>query len=619
MEKRLPLALLMSLVFVFIYLQMTAPPPPPPAPEGGITATGDASPVAPGSNTNPDVTAALSGGVPGTSPASPMEPGVPVPFEGNGYRAEFSTRGGGLTWLELTDYHTAPHGSDTLALLEDAGDGIGHFLLRDFNARYPLDTVAWEVERRRSDDNQAQLVFRWAAPDGLRFTRTVTDRADRTSFDLAVEVENLGTQDPGGTLTLIMQGPHGLRDDQAGTQFAGGVTGLAVVRGPEGDDVTKWVGDSLASGEPRRIATGESLVAAGSMTNYFTSVLVPQEGTYVSLAQPAATPDKELLEAAVLAKNPVDEADAARWRDRLRPEHNTNAAVNLVLAAKYPAPGQGTRYDFKAYAGPKDRDLVGQPGFLFLDPILEDAFGSMAWINHALLAILGFFHGLTSNWGVAIILLVVIVRFLLFPLNRIQQSSMARYGATMQRLKPELDALKAKFKGNTRKFNEEQMKLLKREGASPPLGGCLLMFLQFPVWISLFQILRYSIELRHAEFIFWVHDLSRPDQMPLPFSVYGIDYVNVLPILMAVANLVQLRFQPKPADENQAQMQKIMGIMMPLMMLVFLYTYPSGLSLYIFTSSVLGIIEYQIIRRFWPVPGAPGSPAVVPAGKSAAA
>src|SRR5207249_568566 len=120
--------------------------------------------------------------------------------------------------------------------------------------------------------------------------------------------------------------------------------------------------------------------------------------------------------------------------------------------------------------------------------------------------------------------------------------------------------------------NEEQMKLLKAEGVSPPLGGCLLMFIQFPIWISLFQILRTSIELRHAPWIGWVHDLSRPDRMPLPTTILGFDSFNLLPVLMAVATMVQMRFQPKPADESQAQMQKIMGMMMPVMMLFFLYT-----------------------------------------------
>jgi YidC/Oxa1 family membrane protein insertase len=221
---------------------------------------------------------------------------------------------------------------------------------------------------------------------------------------------------------------------------------------------------------------------------------------------------------------------------------------------------------------------------------------------------------MTHNWGVAIILLTLVVRAILFPLNRVQQSSMAKYAATMQRLKPEIDALKAKHKNNTRKFNEEQMKLLRAHGATPPLGGCLLMFLQFPIWISLFQILRTAIELRHAPFALWVDDLSRPDQMPLGFDVMGLDHLNLLPILMALAMIVQMRFQAKTTDPSQAQMQRTMAMIMPVMMLFFLYAYPSGLSLYILTSSLLGILEYQLIRRYWPPPAAPvPAPVVVTA------
>src|SRR5262249_36488207 len=160
--------------------------------------------------------------------------------------------------------------------------------------------------------------------------------------------------------------------------------------------------------------------------------------------------------------------------------------------------------------------------------------------------------------------LTILVRLILFPLNRVNQSGMLRYSAAMQRLKPQLDALKAKYKNNMRKFNEEQMKLLKDEGVRPPLGGCLLMFLQLPVWVSLYQILRTSIELRQAPFIGWVHDLSRPDHlMALPV----IGALNLLPILMAAAQVIQMRLQPPPADAQQAQMQRIMGMMMPVMML----------------------------------------------------
>ena len=185
---------------------------------------------------------------------------------------------------------------------------------------------------------------------------------------------------------------------------------------------------------------------------------------------------------------------------------------------------------------------------------------------------------------------------------------MSKYSAAMGKLKPRLDELKAKYKNNTRKYQEEQMKLLKQEGVTPPLGGCLLMFLQFPIWISLFQILGTSIELRQSAFFGWISDLSRPDQMP--FGFFGFETINLLPILMAIATIVQMRFQPKPADESQAQTQKIMGLIMTVFMLWLLYQYSAGLSLYIFTSSLLGIFEFQVIRRIWPVEGGanPGRP-----------
>ena len=306
--------------------------------------------------------------------------------------------------------------------------------------------------------------------------------------------------------------------------------------------------------------------------------------------------------ASAAAQRAPDGPERAEWERRLAPEFLTNASVRLLLASNTPTADRPTQYGFQVFAGPKDSALAEQPEIgPFLDPIVEDSHGSMAWINHALLAVLRAFHAAFGNWGVAIILLTLLVRVLLFPLNRVQQSSMQRYSAVMQRLKPQLDELKAKHKNNMRKYNEEQMKLLKEHGVRPPLGGCLLMFLQFPIWIALFQILRSSIELRHAPFAFWVHDLSQPDRMPFPW----LGSLNLLPILMAAAQILQMRMQPKPADESQAQMQKMMAWMMPGMMLFFLYGYPSGLALYIFTSSLFGILEYRLVRRLWPPPEVP--------------
>ena len=109
----------------------------------------------------------------------------------------------------------------------------------------------------------------------------------------------------------------------------------------------------------------------------------------------------------------------------------------------------------------------------------------------------------------------------------------------------------------------------------------------------------------------WIDDLSRPDAMPL--GIAGFETLNVLPILMAAATILQMRSQAKPADEQQAQTQKVMGTIMPLFMLWFLYDYPSGLSLYIFTSSLLGVFEMRVIRKIWPIDDGKGGVAPQPA------
>ncbi|MGQ0553476.1 MAG: YidC/Oxa1 family insertase periplasmic-domain containing protein [Planctomycetota bacterium] len=638
MNKRLPLALLLSLLFLWWYGATFTPKPVPVdpaaagAPGADGTAAGQSAELA-GQAGNSDNNAgrldgSRIGAIPGSGVGSGMGSGagagvgagaegevplgesLPVPFEGRGYRAEFSTRGAALTWLELTDYHPAPGDDSPLRLIGHRLDPAGSLLLSDFSGRYPLDRVAWQVVSNSAvATDRARLVFQWVAPDGLVFTRTITDSGVPYAFDLDIQVSNPSGADTAGTLMLVVAGPHGLSDEQEASLLYSGPSTLAVVARTSGEvektEIVAWHGDDLRSGTPRRVAETEQLRGAGVASNYFATLLSPRDGTYVQLVQPEAVLNSALL-ASAAAKRAPEGPDRAEWERRLAPEFLTNASVRLLLASNTPTAERPTQYGFQVFAGPKDSALVEQPEIgPFLDPIVEHSHGSMAWINHGLLAVLRFFEWLTGNWGVAVILLTLVVKMLLFPINRVQQSSMAKYQVTMGKLKPELEALKAKHKNNKRKFNEEQIRLLKENKATPPLGGCLLMFLQFPIWISLFQILRSSIELRHASFAFWVDDLSAPDRMPFP--VLGLESINLLPVLMAVATLIQMRMQPKTGDESQIQMQKIMGTIMPVMMLFFLYSYPSGLSLYIFTQSLLGIFEYRIIRKYWPVPGTPAA------------
>ena len=223
-----------------------------------------------------------------------------------------------------------------------------------------------------------------------------------------------------------------------------------------------------------------------------------------------------------------------------------------------------------------------------------------------LLVVLRFLQSIVGNWGVAIILLTITVRAVLFPINRRSQTAMSRYQAKMKRLQPKIEALKERYKNDPQGQRQAQAKLMQEEKAFPPLGGCLPMFLQLPVFFGLYRALGSAYELRQAPFFGWIDDLSLPDRLlyidfdtHLPF-IGTIEYLNVLPILMVVMWVLQQRGMPTPADEQAAKMQKMMT-WMPVMMGFFLYNYAAGLSLYVITQSTLGLFEQKVIKKYWPV------------------
>jgi YidC/Oxa1 family membrane protein insertase len=204
------------------------------------------------------------------------------------------------------------------------------------------------------------------------------------------------------------------------------------------------------------------------------------------------------------------------------------------------------------------------------------------------------------------------VRGALFPLNRRSQTSMARYQKKMKRVQPRLEEAKKRFADDPKKLREAQARIMQEEGAFPPLGGCLPIFLQMPVFFGLFSALRVSFDLRQAPFFGWIDDLSRPDQLmyiglELPI-LPSFEYLNVLPILMVVLWVLQQMGMPKPADEQAARMQKMM-MFMPILFGVMLYNYAAGLSLYMMTTSGLSIIEQKVIKKVWPLDDTEPEPA----------
>ncbi len=199
-------------------------------------------------------------------------------------------------------------------------------------------------------------------------------------------------------------------------------------------------------------------------------------------------------------------------------------------------------------------------------------------------------YSVIPNYGLAIIILTFIIKFIFWPITHKGMQGMRR----MQEMQPEMNAIKEKYKDDRQRQQQEMARLWKEHKINP-IGGCLPMIVQIPVFIALFTVLRSAIELRFAQFL-WISDLSEPEQLfSLGFSLPFLgEYFNLLPILMAVTMWLQQKMTPSGGD---AQQQKMMAIVMPIMIFVMLYNFPSGLILYWTTNQIATIVGQTISKR----------------------
>ena len=264
------------------------------------------------------------------------------------------------------------------------------------------------------------------------------------------------------------------------------------------------------------------------------------------------------------------------------------------------APGQSAAWDYQVYIGSTARQALAA-AWPTLGTVQRffTMFEWMDWFSKFLLGILNWFHGhVYANYGVAIIFLTILVRLAVFPLTWKSMMSMKRMSA----LAPELEKIKKEVGEDQQEMQKRMMELYRERGVNP-FGGCLPLFLQMPVFITLYRMLWSAFELRRAPFL-WMVDLSEPDRLfhlpfsiPLPFTGGGIDAVNLLPLLGAVAMLLSTEFMNPSATAMQNPQQKMMMRFMPVMFSVFMYNLASGLNLYILISTILGIAQSQIIQR----------------------
>ena len=272
----------------------------------------------------------------------------------------------------------------------------------------------------------------------------------------------------------------------------------------------------------------------------------------------------------------------------------TAVAAGLTIPSRVLNANDTFQLDYTYYLGPKNYSMLKEVGHN-MEKVMEfETIGFWSFTNwimeparKALLHSMNFFNRyLPGGYGVAIILLTILIRILFWPLTHKSTESMKR----MQEIQPELKVLQEKYKKDPQRMQQETMKLYKEKKVNP-MGGCLPMFIQIPVFIALFTVLRNAIELRFADFL-WIADLSTSENLfagKIPF----VGALNILPIVMSVSMIWQQKLTaPATAiTPEQQQQQKMMTVMMPILMLFFFYTMPSGLVLYWTVSNLLMIAQ----------------------------
>ncbi len=252
--------------------------------------------------------------------------------------------------------------------------------------------------------------------------------------------------------------------------------------------------------------------------------------------------------------------------------------------------GAEERSEFKVYFGPSDYRLMNS-----YDVGLENViYLGWSWIVrpisvYLMLPVFVFLHGFIANWGIILIIFAIIIKVVLYPLTKSSMKSMRK----MQALQPMMEEIREKHKDDPQKMNSQIMNLYKEYGVNPA-GGCLPLFLQFPILIALYNVFRSAIELRQADFVWWIHDLSIPDVVvTLPFTIpmFGVQEVSGLALLMGITTFIQQKMSVKDPR------QKAMVWMMPVMMTLLFNSFPAGLNLYYFVFNLLSIGQQMYINK----------------------
>lgn len=549
MDRNLLLAFALSFLVLVTWQFFQPPPPkPPPAPP-----TAEAPAPERGAKQAPTTEAVAQPKLPPPTPRSDESRPQIVRVETPLYSAELSTRGAGLVSWTLAKYRDStardagpvelvtPGANDAVALATPFLElGLGDLTLASF---------------RLVSHDDATAVFEYAA-SGLTVRKTFAFDRERYEARLSIEVRNDSQQtvNPGFWVAwpMVQRGAPRYFDERLSVMHEG-----TVRRIPLG-----------SVGDPGFLAklTGSS----GTVTPTFEGDIdwVAAESRYFLAAMMPDVP-REAIAKFMKGEEPK-QADALLG---FRP-------------VELPASHLASR-EIEIYVGPKDLTLLTAMGS-HLERTVDLGYAWVAPLTRGFSALLRASYSVIPNYGVAIILLTVLVRVVTAPLTTRQMRSMAKMGT----LQPRIKELQEKYADDRQRQSQEMMKLYKESGVNP-LGGCLPILLQFPVFIGLYYALQSSIDLRHAPFFGWIRDLSAPEQVAM-IPILDLP-LRILPLIMGASMVLQQRLTPSTSmDPAQARM---MMTVMPVMFTVLFYQFPSGLVLYWLVSNLLAVGHQYWLKR----------------------
>ncbi|WP_068635681.1 membrane protein insertase YidC [Thauera butanivorans] len=536
-QRRLILFLVFSFSLVMLWEGWIKHNNPAPA----VQATTAAGAAADGSVPTPSAgLAASQSAVPGGQAATATAPRVVV--ETDLLRAEVSAEGGDIVRLELKQHQASGESDANFVLLDDGSVRHQYFAQSGLIGEgLPTHKTLFVLPASELalKDGEDQVELRLQAPEqnGLQVTKVMRFQRGSYLIDVSYEINN-------GSGQAIA--PHAYfqltRDGNPAEQVE--AFGVNTFTGPafftDAEKFQKVHFDDITEGKAKFVKNASDGWVA-MVQHYFVSAWLPEQG--------------------------------AQREYFARPLGNNLFSAGLIMPVASIEPGAQATVGSRLYAGPQEQDkLEGiAPG---LDLVVD--YGWLTVIAAPLFWVLSWLHKLTGNWGWAIILVTVLLKIIFFPLSAASYKSMAK----MRVLGPRLQRMKELYGNDKAKMQQEMMNLYRTEKINP-LGGCLPILVQIPVFIALYWVLLGSVEMRHAPWLGWIQDLSAKD----PYFI--------LPIIMGASMLIQMKLNPTPPDPIQAKVMMAMPIVFTFMFLWF----PSGLVLYWVVNNILSIAQQWQITR----------------------